>query len=122
MDDIRSKAAQALEEAADAFESGKLQWIQGSMGWQQYGTACARGGLFHALTGSQRLISSVEAERGARSIAIVAERAMGFDDVPRIGSCCTLTAWNDVPERTVDEVIDRMKEGAKRLRNGEPID
>lgn len=123
MDDIRSQAAEALEKAADAFESGELQWIQGSLGWQQYGTACARGGLFHALTGNQRLVHGVEADRGTRSIATVAERAMGFDNFPGTTLALgTLPGWNDAPGRTRGEVIDRMKEGAKRLRNGEPID
>ena len=122
MDDIRNKAAEALEKAADSFESGELHWIQGSMGWQQYDTACARGALFHATMGNQRGVQELDGFRAGRSVVTVAERAMGFNDVPLIGSYCTLTAWNDVPERTVNEVIDRMKEGAKRLRNGEPID
>jgi hypothetical protein len=114
MDDIRSKAAEALEKAADVFESGKLQWIQGSLGWAQYGTACARGALFHALSGDQAAKFS-----DFRSTATVAERAMGFQD--GIVAVASLPGWNDRPGRTVDEVIDRMKEGAKRLRNGEPI-
>lgn len=123
MDDIRNKAAEALEKAADAFESGKLQWIQGSLGWPQYNTACARGALFHATMGDQRAFATLEVLRPARGIVTVAERAMGFDDFPGTTLALgTLPGWNDVPERTVNEVIDRMKEGAKRLRNGEPID
>jgi hypothetical protein len=49
---------------------------------------------------------------------------MGFNNItgwPLINGQ-SLPGWNDCKERTVDEVIDRMKEGAKRLRNGEPID
>jgi hypothetical protein len=120
MDDIRSQAAQALEEAADAFESGKLQWIQGSLGWQQYNTACARGGLFHATVGNQRAIGTLDVLRPARTVVTVAERAMGFQD--GAVAVTSLPGWNDCEGRTVNEVIDRMKEGAKRLRNGEPID
>jgi len=116
MNDIRNKAAaEALEKAADAFESGELQWIQGSMGWHHDGTACARGGLYHATMGNQRGARGFDTFLAGRSVVTVAERAMGFDDF--FGA--TLPVWNDVPERTVAEVIDRMKEGAKRLRNGE---
>ena len=116
MDDIRSNAAEALEKAADAFESGELQWIQGCLGWAENGTACARGALLYASTGSQRgfLVEG-------RNTVTVAERAMGFSALMST-HIASLPGWNDRPGRTVDEVIDRMKEGAKRLRNGEPID
>jgi hypothetical protein len=114
MEDINGRAAEALEQAADAFESGELRWVQHTLGSRQYGTACARGGLLRALTGNQRGVNLVD----GRHALSKAEQAMGF--ASEFGyRPWTLPTWNDSSGRTVQDVIDRMKEGAKRLRNGE---
>jgi hypothetical protein len=121
MDDIASRAAEVLETAADAFESGRLNWVQDSLGSPVGNTACARGAVNHVLTGSQwgiHLADLWRARTPERQIAIMAEQAMGFED-SLATSPGSLPHWNDTPGRTVQEVIDRMKDGAKRLRNGE---
>jgi hypothetical protein len=129
MDELNAAAAEALEKAADGFESGALRWVQGTVGGATYAngsmSACARGGLRWAMTGSMSA-AALLLDTGKSQRISAAERAMGFkseyeyDPHGHLGKPRhLLPQWNDAPGRTVGDVVDRMKDAAKKLRNGE---
>lgn len=121
---VNEQAAELLEAAADGFESGEYQWIQGtysravkvndayelgycSIGLLQY-LGIFRGGL---LRGSLRP-GVYEKATGA-----LGKHVTDFTSHPV--PALAIPGWNDKPERTKGEVIDAFKHAAKNLRNRE---
>lgn len=106
----RQEAAEAFERAADLFESGRLGWIQNKLRIRnEFGKitdACFVGGLAAALYGlSYKMVSPAEIDIDlAHEIGLAMS---GFSPA----------TWNDTPGRTKAEVIDKLKEFAKELRN-----
>lgn len=106
--------ADLLEKAADALESGRIQW--GKYGIDLHkppGTMCAA-----------ETIVQVGREMGMEHVdlyhpSIVVDQAQGLVSlhVTKGRDRQHLTAWNDTQARTLDEVIQAFKETAKDIRN-----
>lgn len=116
--------AEVLERAADAWESERLGWCQNkSFEYEIVGAvvstydheivpvkktiaACSLGGIGLVTKDSDLRIAVTDA-LGA---------ATGFPELPwDLGGA--VVDWNDHPDRTKQEVIDKFKEVAKDLRN-----
>lgn len=103
------QAAEILERAADGFESGRYGWVQCVARYRnmngQVTAYCSVGALNH----EAGLYEDHNLPRLPYALADLAlQRATDYDYTP---------GWNDHPLRTKDEVIDKMKEAAKELRN-----
>ena len=116
MEHSNAEMAEVLEKVADAWESGTLGWCQGrSFIYKNnpYGVtkaniaaACSVGGVM--------LEVGVAASRSDLRKAVIAALRDRLDAPNDLSS---VSRWNDQPERTKQQVIDKFKEVAKDLRN-----
>lgn len=114
-----TQIAEVLEAAADLFESEKLGWIQGvetkvdSFGLRVT-AACAIGAISQARVNGIRIRWANEALYRAALLAVTNY----LNERPgRLAGEMSIPGWNDMPGRTVGEVIDLFKTVAKDLRN-----
>lgn len=116
---LEEEAAELLEKAADGFESGRYGWMQGNAhGWdpEMGHTYCSVGALYH----EAGLYAHRSMHReGAHNLYVAAEQQLArtLGVFGKGLSCADIPKWNDLPGRKVEEVIDKMKEAAKELRN-----
>jgi len=90
--------AQRLEITADGFESGEIGWSQGKL---------------HRRDRDGNVVSSCLVG-GLSLLGTVDNYPMG---VLMHLAGCSIAEWNDEPGRTVDDVIDLLRRGAKEIRN-----
>lgn len=123
---IEQEAAELLEKTADGFESGRYGWVKrvARDGSGELDRFCSIGALYYeAGLYDCNGIESPE-ERGAkRKLYMKSEQALAAAvEVPwtsssEISSTSGIPHWNDGVAKSVDEVIEAMKEAAKSLRN-----
>lgn len=111
---IASRAATAMERAAEMLETGELVWIQNQLKTYNYGPggeimkatgACLIGSIGEAL---REMYGAKWATHVHRYTVPALMKATGHQIIAR---------WNDDPERTKEQVVDALKTAAKDLRN-----
>ena len=111
---MTSKAATALERAAEMLETGELEWLQNQLKTYSYGP-----GAEIEETTAACLIGSLD--EAARQLYGVQWMTHLFREaVPalkKVTNHPNLARWNDSLDRTKDEVIEALKHAAKDLRN-----
>jgi NADPH-dependent glutamate synthase beta subunit-like oxidoreductase len=117
-----NQVAELLEKAADALESGRIQWgkYTGFTNSKPPGTMCAvetiemvaiQMGLEEAHHQREwRTARSTTSFKACTAVSLHVTKGQSKDH---------LTAWNDTEARTLDEVVQAFKETAKDLRNQE---
>lgn len=113
-------AADILERAADGFESGRYGWVKGvSYAKHPDGTElyCATGALYHE-AGLQRtsLINTPEYQEWCE---IYSQADKALYEAIEFNGRGGVPGWNDYFASSMAEVIEKMKEAAKNLRNKE---
>jgi hypothetical protein len=104
--------ADILEEVADLYESGEIGWTQHAFRRTRLAhpnSYCLIGSMRHRLLDAQKSYG-LEYEFALKYLhGYIRENGHGpgVDD------------WNDMPGRTLDEVVDLLKTVAKDLRNKE---
>jgi hypothetical protein len=100
-----------IEKVADGFESGRYDWIQGNLSNASRTAFCMVGAMRYELIGT----ADGDKPLGAiRSVYMDARQAISEHlDRPSMG----VPSWNDIAGRTKEQVIDKLKETAKDLRN-----
>lgn len=112
---MTSRAATAMEHAAEMLETGELEWVQNTLNTYRRDTS---GNLTKEVAGACLLGSIHHAIRklyGAPWLAHIywhTESAL----IKVIGHQLP-ARWNDRPERVKEEVVDALKAAAKDLRN-----
>jgi len=112
--------ADVLERAADGFESGRYGWIQGIShrrmrdGTDRY---CSTGAL-HYEAGLRELEQYQEPERSLR-IRVYRDADRALEKTIEFDGHGGVAGWNDHKAENLAEVIEKMKEAAKNLRNKE---
>lgn len=117
MSNMVTMAAELLEQAADAWRSGRVKWSQSEFIFHDIDStrACAVGGI------------NLAAERNHGHKCLSTERSHNcFICVAMDSAVCavsdhifgTIASWNDHPDREQQEVIDLFELAAKDLRNG----
>ena len=122
------QAAEILEKAADGFESGRYGWTQGMArlrkSSQEVVAYCSIGAMYyeaglykegHGLP--QRMLPAFNQAEAQLSEVVGADQQYITLRDSRIMNMSSIPQWNDLPGRTKEEVIDKMKEAAKELRN-----
>jgi len=105
-----TEVAEVLDAAVDLYESGTYGWVQG-----KYEYRPPNGGMFQRCF--LGILDAATYETGKSVIAYDRVRSVVVDTISaEIGN---IAAWNDVPGRTVDEVIELMRSIAKDLRNSQ---
>jgi len=113
------EAADLLERAADALESGRLGWMQGRL-VDHLGRVCAVGAL-RTVAGSVDRVTLAT----LRAVELVERRVPEVPglqaDLDRIQLVRTrnLVWWNDRVATDVNEVIELFKYTAKEVRNAQ---
>jgi hypothetical protein len=115
MNDFNTDAAVLIEEAADKLRTGELKWVTDSYGDDDNAEACGLGALNVAAWGTCIDDHLVDVDPDREFAAEIAVEAL--DDVVLDLGYIEFTAFNDATDRTVEEVIDKMMEAAKFLRN-----
>lgn len=115
---VNEKAAEILEKAADGFESGRYGWIRGhayARDWQTGEEArCAVGALQH-----ETAIGQIRDIRSPESRALIGVLTLAERKLAEVAEVRDVPHWNDYLATDVTEIVDKMKEAAKNLRNGE---
>lgn len=122
---VNEQAAELLEAAADGFESGEYQWIQGTYSRavkvnDAYELGYCSIGLLQYL--GIRLGQGIGQGIGQgypRATIALGEHVLAISGVDHPAPQLFVPAWNDRAGRTKDEVIDAFKHAAKNLRNQE---
>lgn len=118
---VNEQAAELLEAAADGFESGEYQWIQGT-----YSRAVKVNDAYELGYCSIGLLQYLGIRLGQgigqgypRAIIALGEHVLTISGVDHPAPQLFIPAWNDRARRTKGEVIDAFKHAAKNLRNQE---
>lgn len=118
---LELEAADLLERTADALESGKVRWCQGTMqAWD--GRMCAVGALRQVGTEFKYFIL----DKLPPHVGYAHEQVEFYLGKTQPGPFTVVTepkrslaGWNDHKARNVGEVIDVFKQTAKEIRNGQ---
>ena len=101
-----NQVAELLEKAADALESGRIQWGKYTGYKKPLGTMCA-----------EETLAIVAMEESHLGLVISPACWAVSRHVTKGRNANHLTAWSDTEARTLDEVVQAFKETAKDLRN-----
>lgn len=116
------EAAEILEKAADKLESGEWAWNQYSAPGTGHtdGGVCALQALYrisnYPLSNKEEYAEVVNALHAV--IPPTMDSAYVTFSDPR-GNGYRIARWNDLLAKNVHEVVDKMKEAAKNLRNSQ---
>lgn len=112
---LTSRAATAMEHAAEMLETGELEWVQNTLNTYRRDTsgrptgevlgACLLGSIYHAI---RKLYGAPWLAHIYRHATPALIKVIGHQLPFR---------WNDRPERVKEEVVDALKTAAKDLRN-----
>ena len=99
-------AADILEQTAEKFETGEYKWFGGDVERTMGDQICA----------DMAINKTVRMTLGGFEQNMNLARAAGGALMSHVDSY-SIPRWNDTPGRTLDEVIQALKETAKELRN-----
>lgn len=125
-----NKVAEVLENSARAWRDGTIGWTQKTMARDGSGdkisTMCPGGVLDPAIAEVCSAGALVWQTKKASDLFYAAKNALDKKLVKRaqeegLTYPFSLPLWNDMPGRTVEEVIDLFEATAKDLRNGAEI-
>jgi len=128
--DWNNKVAEVLENSARAWRDGTIGWTQKTMARDGSGDKisimCPGGVLDPAIAEVCSAGALVWQIKKANDLFYAAKNALDKKLVKRaqeegLTYPFNLPLWNDVPSRTVEEVIDLFEETAKDLRNGAEV-
>ena len=106
-----AKRAEILERVADGYESGRYEWVQGTLITLDARSYCAIGAINHELGVPDRVLTyHNEAIRG--NIYAIGHEVFGGIELKQ-----RLHHINDRPGQTKEEMIELLKNRAKELRN-----
>jgi len=109
--------AEILEKAADKLESGEWAWNQYAAGIHTEGGVCALQALYrlsNPLSNEEKYVAAVNALHAV--VPPTTDSAyVTYPDTR--GNGYRVAKWNDLVAKDVHEVVDKMKEAAKNLRN-----
>ena len=129
-----TQIADDLEAAAELLETETVQWCQGQLGGYEYGhdqqpqltSVCAVGAIAVVTRGLDQFLTELKDDsiylkkpgterfhdvRQAVCDYLITKRGVQYDDDS------VAEAWNDIPGRTREHVVDLFKSVAKDLRN-----
>jgi hypothetical protein len=106
--------AEILEKAADLIEANGF-WK--NQLWGPEGQCCSVGAVMKATGSSISLDSQTRYARGEAVKALGVTLGLVPADVEWPEAWSEVVGWNNVDERTADDVVDAMRRAAKDLRN-----
>jgi len=105
-----AKRAEILERVADGYESGRYEWVQGTLITLDERSYCAIGAINHELGVPDRVLTYHD-ESVRSTIYSIGNEVFGASSKLRLHHI------NDQSGQTKEEMIELLKDRAKELRN-----
>jgi hypothetical protein len=105
-----AQRAEILERVADGYESGRYEWVQGTLITLDERSYCAIGAINHEL-GVPDCVLTYHDQTVKNNIYFIGNEVFGSLSKRRLHHI------NDQPGQTKEEMIELLKDRAKELRN-----